>query len=154
MEHIAHCSKPAWRHACALVLVSMITKCVFIPSPRPTIVHSVQASATQLRWLYSCHAFGLHCPVPEVSFPSAPPILSFNTALSSAQRRRTGHSMSMLMGVVGLWPLLRRFIQSCMESVRIEAVSPSMPWSMLFTQAVARKARITSLCPEMMDRAV
>lgn len=36
VEHIAHYSKPAWRHACALVLVSMITKCVFIPTPTPT----------------------------------------------------------------------------------------------------------------------
>lgn len=62
--------------------------------------------------------------------------------------------MSMLMGVVGLWPLLRRFIQSCMESVKIVAVSPSMLWSVLFTQVVARKARITSPCPEMTDRAV
>lgn len=83
VEHTAHCSKPAWRHACTLVLVSTVTKCVFIPPPPPpTITHSAWTSATQPMWLWSCHAFGYHCRVPEVSFPSAPPILSFGIVLS------------------------------------------------------------------------
>lgn len=125
-------------------MVSTITKCVFIPTPTPAC----------LVWLCFCHAFGLHCPVPEVSFPSAPPILSFGIVLSPAQRRSTGHSVSILMGVVGLWHLLRRIIYSCMESVKVVAISPTMPWSMLFSQAVARKARIVPLHPEMTDGAV
>ena len=103
-------------------------------------------------WLCSCHAFGLHCPVPEVSLPSASPILSFRIVLSPAQRRWTGHSVYMLMGVVGLWHLLRRIIHSCMESVKIVAISPTMPWSMLFSQAVARKARIALLRPEQSQK--
>lgn len=40
VEHTAHCSKPAWRHACTLVLVSTVTECVFNPTSTPTHYYS------------------------------------------------------------------------------------------------------------------
>lgn len=64
----------------------------------------------KLAWLCFCCALGLHCPLPEDTFPSTLSILSSGTVPSPTQRRWTGHSVSMLVGVVGLWHLLSRSI--------------------------------------------
>lgn len=135
-------------------LVSTIAKCVFTLLPPTLLLILPRPLRPPACVAHSCHAFGLRCPVPEVTFPSTPPTVSCGVAPSPAQRRWTGHSMAVLVGVAGLWYPFRGFILSCMESIEIVAVSPSRPWSMLLSQAVGGKARKAALSPEMMEGAV
>lgn len=83
----------------------------FILLPHPLLLILSRLLLAWLVWLYSCYAFGLYCPVSEVTFPSTPSILSSRIVSSPAQRGWTSHSMAILMGIVILWHLQRGLFQ-------------------------------------------
>lgn len=103
-EQKTHCSKPAWRMPVPSFWFPDNLMC-FILLPHPLLLILSRLLLSWLVWLCSCYAFGLHCPVSEVTFPSPPSILSSGIVPSPAQRGWTGHSMAILMSVLVLWHL-------------------------------------------------
>lgn len=87
--------------------------------PHPLLLILSRLPPPQLAWLCFCYALELHCPLPEDTFPSTLSILSSGTVPSPAQKRWTGHSVAMLVGVVSLWHLLSRSIPAAWNPARM-----------------------------------
>lgn len=97
--------------------------------PHPWLLILSRLPPPQLVWLCFCYALGLHCPLPEDTFPSTLSILSSGRVPSPAQRWWTGHSVAVLVGVVGPWHRLSRSVPAAWNlPVRNDLCCFLKPW--------------------------
>lgn len=137
VEHKAHCNKPARRMAVSWLRFPLSLNTFFLLLPPPTVAHSVTPAcvALFLLWLWTSLSFvWWHSP-----FHSEHPELwdSPKPCPEEVDWSFRDHAC----GSCGSVASAKQVYSSCMESSKNVAVSPSTQWSVLFSQAVGRRAR-------------
>lgn len=104
--------------------------------PHPWLLILSRLPPPQLVWLCFCYALGLHCPLPEDTFPSTLSILSSGRVPSPPPHPEEvdWSFRGRARGSCGSVASAKQVCSSCMES-------PSTQWSVLFSQALGRGAR-------------